>query len=303
MMRINTVLSCAVFVILSTYAKAQGLIDISSNWKESFSYSGFGNSTYCLYDRYFEKDTLMDNQSYFVLRENSTCYLSKLLYDSLGQAYYELDTNYSNRRVCYIRESQQKIYRRDFSGNEYRILNFDIKDGDPIDSAQLLHSCQPSAAVKLSTATSVCLGNKTRKRWSVSSSPYPLAFYFIEGVGPSTGFLSPTCRNGCPECSYSLLQYTMQGDTLYKGACAPLGLEKQIAKPIITTFDGRLRIENQEKILSVRVLDLNGRVIANNESIHSNKTEMELDPFTSSILIVEINTYVGIYRQKISWIK
>ena len=284
------------------FASAQGLIDITSNWKESFSYSGFNNSTYCVYDRYFEKDTMIDNQSYFVLRENSTCYLSKTLLDSMGQVYYELDTNYANRRVCYIRESQKNIYRRDFSGNEYRILNFNIQDGDPIDSAQLLHSCQPNSAVKLTTTSPVCLGNKTRKRWSVSSSPYPLAFYFIEGVGPSTGFLSPTCRNGCPECSYSLIQYTMQGDTLYKGACVIVGIEKQFSKPKVSTIEKNLWIEHNTEILSVRLIDLNGRILANKAQVNSNETKMELDSFTSSILIIEINTITGIYRQKISWL-
>lgn len=297
------VLNCIfLFLLMIQFASAQGLIDITSNWKESFSYSGFNNSTYCVYDRYFEKDTMIDNQSYFVLRENSTCYLSKTLLDSMGQVYYELDTNYANRRVCYIRESQKNIYRRDFSGNEYRILNFNIQDGDPIDSAQLLHSCQPNSAVKLTTTSPVCLGNKTRKRWSVSSSPYPLAFYFIEGVGPSTGFLSPTCRNGCPECSYSLIQYTMQGDTLYKGACVIVGMEKQFSKPKVSTIEKNLWIEHNAEILSVRLIDLNGRILANKAQVNSNETKMELDSFISSILIIEINTITGIYRQKISWL-
>jgi hypothetical protein len=55
---------------------------------------------------------------------------------------------------------------------------------------------------------------------------YPLAYYIIEGVGPSSGFMAPVCRNGCPECGYTLQSFTLNGDTLYHGNCEILaGIE------------------------------------------------------------------------------
>jgi hypothetical protein len=88
----------------------------------------------------------------------------------------------------------------------------------PIDSVVSNSICSLNS-VYILDHDNLCIGNIGRKRWRVSLSKYPLAMYIIEGVGPSSGFMAPVCRNVCPECGYSLQSFTLNGDTLYQGIC------------------------------------------------------------------------------------
>jgi hypothetical protein len=161
------------------------------------------------------------------LFQESLCYYTHTEYDSLWQPYQLIDTSFTTSFHSLIREAEKKIYRRNASYNEYQLYNFALPDTSRIDSVVNGSTCSLNSVYILDHDT-VCIGSIGRKRWRVSQSTYPLAMYIIEGVGPSSGFLAPVCRNGCPECGYSLQSFTLNGDTLYHGICEILAGIKPI---------------------------------------------------------------------------
>ena len=215
-----------VFILLASYqVQCQNYLNETARWVQTYSWSGFTANTQCTTTYYFSGDSVLNDTTYMKLFKETLCYFTQTQYDSLFQPYHLIDTSFTISFHSLIREADKKIYRRDASYNEYQQYNFGLPDMSPIDSVVSNSVCSLNSVYILDHDT-VCIGNIGRKRWRVSQSMYPLAYYIIEGVGPSSGFMAPVCRNGCPECGYTLQSFTLNGDTLYHGNCEILaGIE------------------------------------------------------------------------------
>ena len=217
-----------VFIHLITkQIQSQNYLNETARWVQTYSWSGFTANTQCQYVYYFSGDSVLNDTTYMKLFQESLCYYTHTEYDSLWQPYQLIDTSFTTSFHSLIREAGKKIYRRNASFNEYQLYNFSLPDSSNINSVVNGSVCSSDPVYILDHDT-VCIGSIGRKRWRVSQSSYPLAMYIIEGVGPSSGFLAPVCRNGCPECGYSLQSFTLNGDTLYHGICEILAGIKPI---------------------------------------------------------------------------
>ena len=208
----------AIIHLITKQIQSQNYLNETARWVQTYSWSGFTANTQCTTTYYFSGDSVLNDTTYMKLFQESLCYFTHTEYDSLFQPYQIIDTSFTTSFHSLIREADKKIYRRSPSSSEYQQYNFSLPTMSPIDSVVYGSSCSMNSVYILDHDT-VCIGNIGRKRWRVSQSTYPLAMYVIEGVGPNSGLFAPVCRNGCPECGYSLQSFTLNGDTLYNGIC------------------------------------------------------------------------------------
>lgn len=221
-----------IFILLSFLclnAFGQNYLNETARWAQSYHYTGFTNTSSCITTLFFEGDSMHNSKNYFLLYDSTVCYLTSTEYDSLFEPYLVYDTNVTVYLRKVIREENKKIISLEPNELEYVFYNFGLPDFTVIDSVAINSTCFGSQVSILNHDT-VCIGNIGRKRWRVSMSQYPLAQYFIEGVGPSSGFLAPVCRNGCPECGYTLNSFVLNGDTLYHGTCSIVANVEEIEK-------------------------------------------------------------------------
>jgi len=274
---------------VNTYG--QTYLNESARWTQTFYYSGFTNSTNCNITLFFDGDSVVNGKSYWKLYDSSTCYLITTQYDSLGEQIQTIDTSESYLLRAMLREENRKVYRLNTDGTEYWFYNFYQPDYALIDSVAQYNSCT-GGSVNMLIEDTVCIGNIGRKRWRVSMSQYPLAQYFIEGVGPSSGFLAPVCRNGCPECGYTLNSFVLNGDTLYQGTCSIVADVKEIEKKIVLiqspeslTFEGG----NLEQI---SIYNLNLQLVAE-QKYSANKMTFDISTYQNGVYL-----FSGIFEGK-----
>ena len=253
---------CALFLLYacSSYANGQSYLNPTARWTQSYSWTGFNANSHCRTVYYIEGDSLVNDTTYSKLHSNVDCFYNHTEYDSLGNPYQLTDTNSTISLACLIREENRKFIVR--TGNQESVLyNFDLSNFSPITDAVQNPVCGLSAP-SLMTHDTVCIGNELRKRWIISPSQYPLAYYFIEGVGPSSGFKAPVCRNGCPECSYSLNYFELNGDTLYSGYCNPLeaNFVSQEKIQLAQSENGKVQFSSQN-LRSIEIYTLQGKLI------------------------------------------
>ncbi|MFM2286589.1 MAG: hypothetical protein RLZZ543_2086, partial [Bacteroidota bacterium] len=237
------------FLALSFFTlKAQPYLNSTARWTQTYSWSGFNAHTNCTSVYYVAGDSVVNDTSYLKINLQTVCYYSHTEYDSLWEPYVLVDTNASNGFSLLLREANKQFIRR--SGETENLLyNFNLSDFTPIETATPFPSCGATGNVSLMTHDTVCIGSIGRKRWRVSMSSYPLANYFIEGVGPSSGFNAPICRYGCPECSYTLSSFELNGDTLYHGSCSITGIENATEQSDFTFQYGMNSLTFQAKQL------------------------------------------------------
>jgi len=202
-------------------ANGQAYLNETARWTQSYSWTGFTANSNCTTVYYIEGDSIINDTSYFKVFSDVVCYFNQTEYDSLGNPYVVSDTSTSISLAMLLREESGKFLRR-FGNQEAMLYDFAVNDFTGIAFAVQNPLCG-TGNPSLMTHDTICIGNISRKRWLISPSQYPLANYFIEGVGPSSGFNAPICRNGCPECNYSLNSFELNGDTMYHGNCLVLG--------------------------------------------------------------------------------
>jgi len=203
---------------------AQTYLNETARWNQTYSWSGFDAHNSCTSVYYIAGDSVINDTSYYKVNLQSLCYYTHTVYDSLGNSSQVTDTNATDGFSILIRETNKQFIQRN-GESENLLYNFELNDFSAIESATPYPSCG-IGSVSLMTHDTVCIGSIGRKRWMISMSNYPLANYFIEGVGPSSGFRAPICRNGCPECGYGLTSFVLNGDTLYHGNCSITGIEE-----------------------------------------------------------------------------
>ena len=275
----------SIFMFFSLNLIAQNYLNPTARWVQTFYYSGFTSNTTCRSTLYFQGDTTVNNLLYYKLFDNSECIVTSTQYDSIGQPFQVVDTNISTLLRGFIREESRKIFMMDNSGNEVMRYNFGYPDFTSVDLVAPYGTCQPANSVSITTHDTVCIGNIGRKRWRVSLSQYPLAQYIIEGVGPSSGFLAPTCRNGCPECGYNLLNFVLNGDTLYQGTCSiPLAIAPENPEVEIIQTQNELTVKS-DGLIELEVFSINGSLLKRQSSQHNNQIDFSLSELPSGIYI------------------
>ena len=206
-------------ILFGAYAFSQPLLNATARWNQTFTWSGFGMGTSCNTTYRIEGDSTINDTLYYRVYREGFCVAMSTEWDTMGNSQTTYDTSYFNEPSVFLREQDGRFYMRQSTWADALLYDFNLGESANGEDAMNETVCGISAP-SLSLNDTVCIGNVYRKRWSVSLSSYPLANYFIEGVGPSSGFLAPLCRNGCPECSYVLKSFTLNGDTLYQGNCA-----------------------------------------------------------------------------------
>jgi len=210
----------AVFALLSISVNAQDYLNHTARWHQRYAWYGFQANTECFNTYYINGDSIINDTAYYKIYNDGYCVLSHMEYDEFGVGTMVSDTNfYDNMFHLLIREQNRRVYTRQGTTTDYLLYNFELGATGITDEFTPYPSCGISDP-SYTLLDTVCIGEIARKRWSVSFSQYPMANFIIEGVGASSGFLAPVCRNGCPECSYSLLNFTLNGDTLYQGNCS-----------------------------------------------------------------------------------
>lgn len=260
----------------------QTYLNTTARWTQTQTWTGFTANSQCTTVYYIEGDSLIEDTSYYKIYSDVICYLNQTEYDSLGNAYQVTDTSMSNSFNMLLREFDRKFIRR--VGNQETVLyNFGINDFTSIADAVLNPVCGQSSP-SLLTHDSVCIGNSLRKRWLISPSQYPLANFFIEGVGPSSGFNAPICRNGCPECSFTLNYFELNGDTLYSGNCLLLNTEFRKEEKLLLSLTGDMIRFSSKTVKVIELFTLQGSLIAMAEA-NNGVVTMPLNQFENGIYL------------------
>jgi hypothetical protein len=242
---------------------SQSYLNSSASWWQQLTWSGIGGQSSITRLHYFmQGDSTLEGHTYYKLFQDGYTLATHQELDSLGMPYAVTDSIPINQLRALIREQGKKFLERQSDGTETILYNFDVSLGSPVDSMVSTVLCPQQNPVVLQSQGLVCIGTVARKQWMLSQTQYPSANSIIEGVGPNTGLYTPICRNGCPECGYQLLLFTLNGDTLYQGDCdLSASLEEQVVSPTINIRYGLESLElNWEGEATIELTDLMGRV-------------------------------------------
>jgi hypothetical protein len=278
------------FFTLKLALVGQTYINETARWTQSFSWTGFNANSNCRIIWFITGDSLVQNMHYYKLNKQELCYFTQMQYDSLGNLFQTTDTNSTNTFGMLLREEEGKFIQR--SGEQETVLyDFMVNDFTAITNAVQNPICGISNP-SLMTHDTVCLGNNLRKRWLISPSQYPLASSFIEGVGPSSGFNAPICRNGCPECSYNLNHFELNGDTLYSGNCMALKTFNLPNKEIqVNVVNGMLWVDAPIRS-RVELFSAVGELIENHSTV-SDHTELAIHTINPGIYFYRVFSLKG----------
>jgi len=291
-----------IILLTAKQIQSQNYLNETARWVQTYSWSGFTANTQCTTTYYFSGDSVLNDTTYMKLFQESLCYYTHTEYDSLWQPYQLIDTSFTTSFHSLIREAEKKIYRRNASYNEYQLYNFALPDTSRIDSVVNGSTCSLNSVYILDHDT-VCIGSIGRKRWRVSQSSYPLAMYIIEGVGPSSGFLAPVCRNGCPECGYSLQSFTLNGDTLYQGICEISAGIKPINQDIKFGQDQNSLWFDMEDDSCIELYDLLGKRKISHIVKKASRTSISMEGHETGIYLYRIVSGTQILSGKILYMQ
>ena len=130
-------------------------------------------------------------------------------------------------------------------------------------------------------------------------SMYPAATRYIEGVGPNSGFAAPICRNGCPECGYSLLYFILNEDTLYHGNCmSTANLPKHDQTTFYFAQNANLVNLSHPSLQQVEVLDMNGRTTVLFSGKNQTSIVINTDGLPEGVYIIRVSTDHEVLNKK-----
>jgi hypothetical protein len=266
---------------------SQPYLNQSARWVQKTEVTNSGYTTFCSSTFYFVGDSTINSKVYMKLNEFASCYVLPPDYDSTFNPPDTLDGTYLR---ALIREENKAVYILDFIDGTERILyNFGMPDYTSIELVVGNSACQIEDSVLIETHDTVCIGNIKRKRWAISTSPFPIAEYFIEGVGPSSGFLGGICGTNCQDCIATLLSFEMNGDTLYMDNCTSINaISKLDTKHSIKQLNNQIIIEGKG-IAQLKMYDLSHHLIMQQ---HNNNVSQVAADFT--LLPTGIYLYYGI---------
>lgn len=280
------------FIVSLLQLNAQNYFNETSRWQQHFQYQNSSSLTHCNKTLYFDGDTVINEVSYRKLFADEVCIFSQFMWDEEeGTSIWVDDTVHSINPVALLRESNKKVFFLGEENNEYLRYDFGKPDYTNIDSVDTYTSCGMPTSVQIMDHDTVCIGPIGRKRWTISPSQYPNAYFFIEGVGPSSGFLAPVCRNGCPECGFSLTNYVLNGDTLYQGTCSiPASIiTKKPIQPLISQSANRFEIQ----FPGIEILTLysgNGQFISTHKTDQKDVITLPTDHLAKGVYIYHVSS-------------
>lgn len=284
----NSLLTILFLFTLNVFS--QNYVNQTARWKQYQSWYGFGQSSLNNTEYYFNGDTTINGIYYYKMWTDLESNFTTYTYDSLGNPVTNTVTNTSTGLAGYFREQNKKFYLIAYSNPEVMLYDFDVAIGDYLDSIATNSYCGLSHPTLINVDT-VCIGPIGRKRWGISFSTYPAASFYIEGVGPNSGFRASICRNGCPECGYGLNLFTMNGDTLYHGACSILPnainqLENKLAVKIFSSEDEIQIIGN--KLNEIYLYNSVGQIVTIFTNINSSQLSIRTSNLQDGIYFVKI---------------
>lgn len=286
-------------VLQSIGMHSQNYLNETARWQQRYAWYGFQASNTCYNTYYINGDSLVNDTSYYKLFSAGHCINAHMEYDELGNGTMVEDTTYFDQLYILLREENRRFYKRQGSSLDQLLYNFDLASSGNTEEFNPYPSCgiSPPSYTLLDT---VCIGDIARKRWSISFSQYQLASYIIEGVGASSGMLAPVCRNGCPECSYALLNFTLNGDTLYQGTCSmPLQvdeLEEEKEVRWLQTNDEILCIPPTDGVLSLWTVD--GRLVMKRKVVAQEAAGIQLHKHAAGNYVVHLICNDGINESR-----
>jgi len=288
-------------LIFTLKVNAQNYINETARWKQYQSWYGFGQSSLNNTEYYFNGDTTINGIYYYKMWSDLESNFTTYTYDSLGNPVTNTVTNSSTGLAGYFREQNKKFYLIAYANPEVMLYDFDVAIGDYLDSIATNSYCGLSHPVLMNLDT-VCIGEIGRKRWGISFSTYPSATFYIEGVGPNSGFRASICRNGCPECGYGLNLFTMNGDTLYNGTCSifPNDIDEigRKTKLQIIAFEEELQIEGKD-INEIYLFSSVGQIVSVFTNLNSNRLSINTNNLQTGIYFIRAKLKNGIVTKPI----
>ncbi|MCU0442093.1 MAG: hypothetical protein MUE96_06820 [Bacteroidia bacterium] len=286
-------------LLLTKLLVAQHYLDTSAHWYQKAYYSGSQLSTRTHSHIWVQNDTTVMNTTYQVLWRRDSTFRTQYELDSNGQRIGIIDTIVNNQPWKLIREDGYKWYLWE-SGSEKVLYVFKAEKDTLVSSLIWSSGCLDAQGVYIDDVDSVCIGQSVRKRWWFSPVSFQGASSLIEGVGPNTGLLTPVCRNGCPECSYQLDLFTLNGDTIYKGNCDKVASTVTVPNKLkfqIVYKNDEIEIMNTQAS-TVYIYDLAGNL---RSEWFTHKTSNCVIPYHQlpiGIFIVKIEAGTGYYFEK-----
>lgn len=197
---------------------SQQYLNQTAVWNQTFSLSGPVTSQVSYIKYYITGDSTYQGKTYYKVFNEVITLITKKELDTIGQPVFVTDTFKVKELGKMLREENKQFITLESNGSEKVLYDFNVNVGDLVSKA-VSHSCTPTDQFVFNNYDTVCIGNKARKRWWFSMVSYLSATSLIEGVGPNTGIFNPICNTTCPECSFFLQSFILNGDTLYKGNC------------------------------------------------------------------------------------
>jgi len=288
------------FCAIALHVFSQPYINPTARWIQTYSWYGSSASNHCNYEYYFDGDTTLNGAFYYKMYRKIDCSYTQYTYDSLGNSITLVTNTQDTMFDRYFREYNHDFYTLVNDTTERREYNFNVHDFMSFDSITANTTCYPSN-VSILFHDTVCLGTQLRKRWQVSMSQYPLAYYYIEGVGPSSGFDAPICRTGCPECGYGLQYFILNQDTLYHGDCmSSLGLKSTMQnEPVISQQANIVNIAHP-LLQKVGIYAMNGQRMAEFSTLHQSSLPVNTDALSPGLYLLKVLANNQVFSKKIS---
>ena len=286
--------------VLTLTVTSQSYTDSSAHWFQTYSWYGSNATNSCLTHYYFKGDTSIQSKHYLKMFRAVTCNYTMYTYDSIGNPITVVTTNIDTSFDRFFRESNKAFYSLVNDSTELRDYNFNVHDFLSFDSITAYSTCSPSN-VSILMHDTVCLGEQQRKRWQVSMSQYPSATQYIEGVGPNSGFASPICRNGCPECGYGLQYFILGADTLYHGDCmSTASIPKNTDDKIYFAQENNLLTLAHPKLEWIEIFDLNGQRLITFNCYQQGMIRINTESFAEGIYLLTCKNKDAVTTKKFS---
>ncbi len=207
---------------------------------------------------------------------------------------------------AFIREVDNKVYYRNYSGDEGLIYDFNIEPGDSV----VIDNPRGPGSMPLLFAgiDSVETNNGLRARWELTNDNYEISEYWIEGVGSKAGVINSSTGLFGSLCGlYYLLCESEDGETVYVNPeynqcwmlTTGINEENNDKKIIVSVTDSNLEIVMPvNDVKTIFVSDISGNILYR-EVVNDKSISFPLSFFSNGIYLVTVKTSSYIQTRKI----
>lgn len=287
-------------LLLSTLLSAQEYLNQTAIWNQQFTSTGPVTTQVVYTKNYMNGDSLYNGKLYYKVFAQILSIVTQKSTDSNGQTVFITDTFRSNQFSRMIREENKRFMQIGASGDERQLYDFNVNVGDLVSKA-VSNSCTPANQFMINKYDTVCIGNKARKRWWFSTVSYLSATALIEGVGPNTGIFYPICNTTCPECSFFLQSFILNGDTLYKGNCTGnvgIGERKTQEEVQLAMLDDAIQVSLTGKF-DVALYHISGALVYQTKSVEDKHLIKYKGTFPAGVYLLQLHNGSNRYAKKV----